>query len=32
MELAYGPCSFEKPGIKNYGLGWRMLVIAMAIR
>jgi len=25
MEEAYGPCSFEKPGIKNYGLGWRML-------
>lgn len=25
LELAYGPCSFEKPGIKNYGLGWRML-------
>lgn len=25
MELAYGPCSFEKPGIRNYGLGWRML-------
>ena len=25
MELAYGPCSFENPGIKNYGLGWRML-------
>lgn len=24
-ELAYGPCSFEKPGVKNYGLGWRML-------
>ncbi len=24
-ELSYGPCSFEKPGIKNYGLGWRML-------
>ena len=23
--MAYGPCSFEKPGIKNYGLGWRML-------
>jgi len=23
-ELAYTPCSFEKPGIKNYGLGWRM--------
>lgn len=25
LELAYGPCSFERPGIKNYGLGWRML-------
>lgn len=25
MELAYGPCSFEKPGVRNYGLGWRML-------
>ena len=25
LELAYGPCSFEKAGIKNYGLGWRML-------
>lgn len=25
MELAYGPCSFEKKGIRNYGLGWRML-------
>lgn len=25
LELAYGPCSFEKPGVKNYGLGWRML-------
>ncbi len=25
IELAYGPCSFEKPGIKNYGLGWRMI-------
>lgn len=25
LELAYGPCSFEKKGIKNYGLGWRML-------
>lgn len=25
LEMAYGPCSFEKPGIKNYGLGWRML-------
>ncbi|MCW3121070.1 MAG: hypothetical protein JWQ38_562 [Flavipsychrobacter sp.] len=28
IELAYGPCSFEKPGIKNYGLGWRMLCYA----
>jgi CubicO group peptidase (beta-lactamase class C family) len=25
IDLAYGPCSFEKKGIKNYGLGWRML-------
>ena len=25
LELAYGPCSFEKGGVKNYGLGWRML-------
>jgi CubicO group peptidase (beta-lactamase class C family) len=25
LELAYGPCSFERRGIKNYGLGWRML-------
>lgn len=25
IDLAYGPCSFERPGIKNYGLGWRML-------
>lgn len=25
LEMAYGPCSFEKPGVKNYGLGWRML-------
>lgn len=24
VELAYGPCSFEKPGVRNYGLGWRM--------
>ncbi len=28
IEMAYGPCSFEKPGIKNYGLGWRMLCYA----
>ncbi len=25
LEMAYGPCSFEKAGVKNYGLGWRML-------
>lgn len=25
LEIAYGPCSFEKKGIKNYGLGWRMM-------
>lgn len=23
-EYAYGPCSFESSGVKNYGLGWRM--------
>lgn len=23
-EFAYGPCSFESGGVKNYGLGWRM--------
>lgn len=23
-EYAYGPCSFETAGVKNYGLGWRM--------
>jgi CubicO group peptidase (beta-lactamase class C family) len=28
MELAYGPCSFERRGVKNYGLGWRMLCYA----
>ena len=25
IELSYGPCSFERKGVKNYGLGWRML-------
>ena len=25
IDLAYGPCSFERKGVKNYGLGWRML-------
>lgn len=24
VQYAYGPCSFERPGVKNYGLGWRM--------
>jgi len=24
LEQAYAPYSNEKPGIKNYGLGWRM--------
>jgi CubicO group peptidase (beta-lactamase class C family) len=24
LHAAYTPYSFEKPGIKNYGLGWRM--------
>jgi CubicO group peptidase (beta-lactamase class C family) len=26
LAEAYSPYSFEKPGVKNYGLGWRMLV------
>ncbi len=25
LKEAYKPYSFEKPGVKNYGLGWRML-------
>ncbi|HOZ51922.1 MAG TPA: serine hydrolase domain-containing protein [Chitinophagaceae bacterium] len=25
LKEAYSPYSFEKPGIKNYGLGWRTL-------
>lgn len=25
QAMAYSPYSFEKPGRKNYGLGWRML-------
>jgi CubicO group peptidase (beta-lactamase class C family) len=24
LDSAFAPYSFEKPGIKNYGLGWRM--------
>ena len=26
MEMAYTPYSNEKPGVRNYGLGWRMNV------
>jgi CubicO group peptidase (beta-lactamase class C family) len=26
IEMAYQPYSFEKAGVKNYGMGWRMLV------
>ncbi|MEP7079567.1 MAG: serine hydrolase, partial [Ginsengibacter sp.] len=26
MEQAYTPYSNEKPGVRNYGLGWRMNV------
>jgi CubicO group peptidase (beta-lactamase class C family) len=26
LDEAYTPYSFEKPGVKNYGLGWRMLL------
>jgi CubicO group peptidase (beta-lactamase class C family) len=25
LQEAYSPYSFERPGVKNYGLGWRML-------
>jgi CubicO group peptidase (beta-lactamase class C family) len=25
IEEAFKPYSFEQPGVKNYGLGWRML-------
>ena len=27
LDSAYAPYSFEKPGQRNYGLGWRMLLI-----
>jgi CubicO group peptidase (beta-lactamase class C family) len=27
IDAAYTPYSFEKPGINNYGLGWRMFVL-----
>ncbi|MHA4811303.1 serine hydrolase domain-containing protein [Flavitalea flava] len=27
LDSAYAPYSFEKPGKRNYGLGWRMLLI-----
>ena len=27
LDSAYTPYSFEKPGKRNYGLGWRMLLI-----
>ncbi|WEK34448.1 MAG: serine hydrolase [Candidatus Pseudobacter hemicellulosilyticus] len=27
LNAAYSPYSFEKPGIHNYGLGWRMYVL-----
>jgi CubicO group peptidase (beta-lactamase class C family) len=26
LEMAYSPYSFEKPGIRNYGLGWHMFL------
>jgi CubicO group peptidase (beta-lactamase class C family) len=25
LDSAFAPYSFEKPGVRNYGLGWRML-------
>jgi len=27
LDSAYAGYSFEKPGVRNYGLGWRMLLI-----
>jgi CubicO group peptidase (beta-lactamase class C family) len=27
LDSAYSPYSFERPGRRNYGLGWRMLLI-----
>lgn len=27
LDAAYSPYSFEKPGVNNYGLGWRMFVL-----
>jgi CubicO group peptidase (beta-lactamase class C family) len=27
LDSAFTPYSFEKPGIKNYGLGWHMLLL-----
>lgn len=27
LQAAYTPYSFERPGIRNYGLGWRMYVL-----
>ena len=26
LDMAYSPYSFEKPGIRNYGLGWHMFL------
>ena len=26
LDMAYAPYSFEKPGIRNYGLGWHMFL------
>ncbi len=28
LNQAYSPYSFEKPGKNNYGLGWRMILLA----
>jgi CubicO group peptidase (beta-lactamase class C family) len=28
QELSYTPYSLEKPGVKNYGLGWRMFAFS----
>lgn len=32
LEAAFTPYSFEKPGVRNYGLGWRLQVPANAAK
>ncbi len=32
LDEAYMPHSFEKPGMKNYGFGWRMIVYSPSVK